>query len=303
MLAVLASIPSPSTNAVHLGRFQLRAYGLAIALGVLAGYELARKRWRDYGGDPDDVGVIAIWAVPAGLVGARLWHVMTDWRRFFGATGHPLDMFKIWQGGLGIPGGIIIGVAVGLVVGKRLGINLPVGLDMAAPCLPLAQAIGRFGNWFNQELYGGPTHLPWGLRIDPAHRIPGYEQYSTFHPTFLYEMLWNLAWVGILLWLDKRKVLRPGRLFVVYLGGYGLGRLWIEAMRVDPASHLLGLRVNIWTALGFIVLSAVLLVIGGVRRRPDDDFSPYVEGRGPRSAGGSEPRAEADEGIEHTTAD
>jgi prolipoprotein diacylglyceryl transferase len=282
-LGVLASIPSPGSNSI--GPFH--AYGLMIALGVLAGIEFASRRWKARGGDPNDMWTIGIWAVPAGLIGSRLYHVITDWPTYF--PDRPLDALKLWQGGLGIPGGIICGVAVGVYVGRRKGIRLPVGLDTVAPALPLAQAIGRIGNWFNQEVFGRPTDLPWGLEIDPANRPPGYEQRATFHPTFLYEGLWNLALMGALIVLDRRKVIRPGNLFVLYVGGYGLGRLWVEALRADAANEILGVRVNIWTALAATIGAAVVLAVRGLRRREDDNDEPYTDGHRFAEATISEP--------------
>lgn len=269
---MLASLPSPGSNAI--GPF--RAYGLMIAIGVVAGVEMARRRFRARGGDPEDMTTIALWAVPAGLIGARLYHVVTDWKAYF--PDRPLDVVKVWEGGLGIPGGIILGVAVGVYVGYRKGIRLPVGLDVVAPALPLAQAIGRLGNWFNQEVFGRPTDLPWGLEISAENRPLGYEQDPIFHPTFLYEGLWNLALMGFLIWIDRRRVLRPGNVFVLYVGGYGLGRLWVESLRIDDASLILGIRVNIWTSLAAIGGAVVVLAVRGLRRRPDDDDEPYVDG-------------------------
>jgi prolipoprotein diacylglyceryl transferase len=266
--ASLASIPSPPSNAI--GPF--RAYGLMIALGVLAAVEISRKRWRDKGGDADDISAIAIWAVPAGLVGARLWHVITDNQLF---RDEPVKVFFIWEGGLGIPGGIILGISVGAWVGYRRGMRLSVATDAVIPTIALAQAIGRLGNWFNQELFGRPTDLPWGLEIDPRFRPAEYASSPTFHPTFLYEALWNIGLFTVLVLLDKRKVLRPGRILPLYLLGYGLGRIWVEAMRSDTANTILGLRVNTWTSLGLIATGLVWLAVGGVRRRPDDDDSPY----------------------------
>jgi prolipoprotein diacylglyceryl transferase len=268
---VLGSIPSPSSG--RLG--PLNMYGLMIALGVLAAIELARVRWRARGGNPDDIYAIAIWGVPAGLIGARLYHLATDWRAYEGRWG---DAVKIWEGGLGIPGGMALGVAVGVWVAHRRGMRLPVGLDTVAPALPLAQAIGRLGNYWNQELFGGPTDLPWGLEIDGENRPLEYAQYTTFHPTFLYELLWNLALAGLLILIDRRKVLRPGQLFPLYVGGYFLGRLWIEAMRIDDASIVLGLRVNIWISIIGIVGAAVVFLVRGVSRRPDDSDEPYRDG-------------------------
>ncbi|MGZ4786711.1 MAG: prolipoprotein diacylglyceryl transferase, partial [Acidimicrobiales bacterium] len=253
--SVLASIPSPDSNQISLGPIHLRAYGLMIALGVFAAVEISRRRWRARGGDPDDISAIAIWAVPAGLIGARIYHVITDNELY---RGHWFDVpwakganspLAIWNGGLGIPGGIFLGVVVGVWVGHRRGMRLPVGLDVVGPAMAVAQAIGRLGNYFNQELYGRPTTLPWGLEISPAHRPIGFEQFATFQPTFLYEALWNLALAGLLVLIDRRRVLRPGRIFVLYIGGYAVGRFIVESLRSDPANKILGLRVNIWTSI------------------------------------------------------
>jgi prolipoprotein diacylglyceryl transferase len=274
--ALIASIPSPDSSSIEIGPLRLTAYGLMIALGVVAAVEMGRVRWRKRGGNPDDIGTLAIWAVPAGLIGARLYHVITDWDRLY--ADHPGNAIKVWDGGLGIPGGILLGTLVGVLVARHLHINLPVGLDMVAPCLPLAQAIGRLGNWWNQELYGRPTKLPWGLEIDLAHRQAGYESYATFHPTFLYEMLWNAGLCVFLLWIDKKRVLRPGRLFVVYVLGYGLGRLWVEALRIDTATRIAGLRVNEWMSFTIILGASLFLILGGVRRRSDDTDEPYTDG-------------------------
>ena len=259
--ALFALIPSPSSGAVHFGPLQLRAYGLMIAVGVVAAVWLTGRRVVERGiGKPDDISAIALWAVPAGLVGARAYHVITDPEMFRGQWHTAL---YIWEGGLGIWGGIACGVAVGLWVGNRRGLPpLPL-LDCVAPALALAQAIGRWGNYWNQELFGGPTSLPWGLEIDPSKRPAGYEQYDTFHPTFLYESLSNLALCAFLLWLDRRVRLRPGRLFVMYVAGYTLARFLVEGLRIDHANTILGLRVNEWTsaivfagALGLLLLDA-----------------------------------------------
>lgn len=286
---VLVSIPSPSSN--RIGPFT--AYGLMIAIGVIAGVWLARRRWAERGGDPEDITSIALWAVPAGLIGARLYHVITDNQKYRGhwfdnpfssAASSPL---AIWNGGLGIPGGILLGVGVGLFVAYKKGLRLAPGLDAVAPSLPLAQAIGRLGNYFNQELFGRPTDLPWGLQIDCSdhvgHARPSgcvdFTTTTTYHPTFLYEALWNLALVGLLIWLDKKRVIRPGRIFALYIGGYFLGRLWVESLRSDDANTILGLRVNIWISLLAIVGVLAVFAIGGVKRRPDDSDEPYRDGR------------------------
>jgi prolipoprotein diacylglyceryl transferase len=258
---LLASIPSPGSNAIEIGPLNLRMYGIMIALGVVAAVWLANRRWVARGGDPDDIGAIAVWAVPAGLIGARLYHVLTDWRDF---QGRWADVVKIWEGGLGIPGGMALGIVVGVVVARRRGMDVAGALDAAAPALPLAQAIGRWGNWFNQELFGGPTDLPWGLEIDPENRPAEYADQATFHPTFLYECLWNLGVVALILWVDRRGRLRRGHLIGVYFVGYAIGRLWIEAMRVDPASEILGVRVNIWT-MGALLVAGIAVIVTGLR--------------------------------------
>jgi prolipoprotein diacylglyceryl transferase len=256
VIELLASIPSPGSKAIELGPLNLRAYGLMIALGVLAAVELGRRRFRAKGLDPDDVSAIALWAVPAGLIGARLYHVITDWKRF---RGDWWEVFAIWHGGLGVPGGILLGTLVGVWVAKRRGVPLGLGADALAPAIPLAQAIGRLGNWFNQEVFGRPSNLPWALEIDRANRPPQYVDEPTFHPTFLYEGLWNLGLVALLIWLDRRRLVRRGRLFAVYVLGYGIGRFWVEALRSDEASLLWGVRVNIWVS-GLLVAGLAWLL-------------------------------------------
>jgi prolipoprotein diacylglyceryl transferase len=273
---LVASIPSP-----EWGR-SLRLYGIMIAIGVIAGIELARRRWAARGGDPEDIYSVAFWAVPAGLIGARLYHVITDNQlyrdpqSFLGLRWGA--MLQIWQGGLGIPGGIACGVIVGVIVGRKRGMSLPVGLDVIAPSLALAQAIGRWGNYFNQELYGRPSDLPWAVEIDVAHRPLEYLDVATFHATFLYESLWNFALCGALILLDRRRVVRPGRIFALYLGGYFLGRFWVEALRIDSANTILGLRINTWLSLIVMASVGLFLVIAGLKRRPDDRDDPYTDG-------------------------
>jgi prolipoprotein diacylglyceryl transferase len=273
---IFLSIPSPGDNAISVGPLELRAYGLMIALGVIAGLELARRRFAQRGLDPDDMSAIALWAVPAGLIGSRIYHVITDWRRFAEEDGW-LAAFKIWEGGLGIPGGIIAGVIAGVWAAKRRNVPIAEAIDAAIPGVPLAQAIGRLGNWFNQELFGEPTTVPWALEIDPEHRPVGYSQFETFHPTFLYEALWNLALVGVLLWIDKRRVLRPGRLLAVYVAGYSAGRLWVELLRIDQASLIAGVRVNVWMSIIAFTLSVAVLIISGPRRPEDDAEATTTE--------------------------
>jgi prolipoprotein diacylglyceryl transferase len=264
--AFTASLPSPPSNAIHIGPLQLRAYGLSIALGVIAAVWIAQRRWAQRGGDPSDISRLALWSVLAGIAGARLYHVITDNQRF---NGRWLHAFAVWEGGLGIPGGLIAGVLTGVVVARRRGLPVAQLLDVVAPAIPVAQAIGRLGNWFNQELFGRPTELPWGLRIDPPNRPRGFEDVATYHPTFLYEALWNLALAGLLLLYERRRPgAPPGRLFALYVGGYALGRLWVEALRIDPASHIAGVRVNIWVSIVTLAITVAWLVATRHRSGP-----------------------------------
>ncbi|WP_328732680.1 prolipoprotein diacylglyceryl transferase [Streptomyces caniferus] len=255
----LAFIPSPSVGVVHLGPIPLRGYAFCIIIGVFVGVWLGNKRWVARGGRSGTVADIAVWAVPFGLVGGRLYHVITTYEPYFGPNGHPLDAFKVWEGGLGIWGAVALG-AVGAWIGcRRRGIPLPAYADALAPGLAIGQAIGRWGNWFNQELYGKPTDVPWALKIssDPAiGRIGG-----TYHPTFLYECLWCLGVAALVIWADKRFRLGHGRAFALYVAAYCAGRAWIEYMRVDEAHHILGLRLNVWTALIVFVLAVGYFVI------------------------------------------
>jgi prolipoprotein diacylglyceryl transferase len=250
---MLASLPSPSSGAIELGPFTFRAYGLMIALGVIAAVWLAGRRFEQRGLNPDHATGLAMWTVPAGLVGARLYHVITDWRSFEGRWG---DALKIWEGGLGILGGVIAGSIAGIAYVRKHDLDLGVTFDVVAPAIPLAQAIGRWGNWFNQELFGRPSDLPWALEIDREHRPDEYIGEDTFHPTFLYESLWNLILVVVLLRVDRLRRLAPYGLFFLYLAGYSMGRLWIEAIRIDTATEVAGLRVNLWVfGVLFIVSS------------------------------------------------
>jgi len=263
--AALAFIPSPDSGAIHIGPLQLRAYGLMIALGVIAAVWLTGKRLVERRiGKAEDASALALWAVPAGIIGARIYHVITDPQLF---KGQWYKVVYIWEGGLGIWGGIALGVAVGLWVARRRGIPLLPLLDVVAPALALAQAIGRLGNYWNQELFGRPTTLPWGLEIDLQNRPVGYEQYATFHPTFLYESLWNLALCGALLLIDRRHRLRPGRLFVVYVAGYTFARFFIERLRIDTANKVLGLRVNEWVSAIIFLAGVAFLVVDAWRHR------------------------------------
>ena len=263
--SMFASIPSPSFNSIDIGPLSLNLYGLMIALGVVAAVWLFGRRLEERGiGTREDASSIAIWAVVAGIIGARLYHVITDWDLFADDLGR---IPQIWRGGLGIPGGLLFGVPVGLYLAHKRGIPMSVAATCAAPAIPLAQAIGRWGNYFNQELYGRPTDLPWALEIDAAHLdTTVYAVGTTFHPTFLYESLWSLGLCLLLLWIDKRFRPAPGQLFVMYVIGYGLGRFWVEGLRIDRADEVAGLRWNQWVALAAVVGGALLLV--WMRRHP-----------------------------------
>lgn len=255
--SMLAFIPSPSVNGLRLGPVTLRAYGLMIAVGVLAGTWVATKRWEARGGKAELVSDVAVWAVPAGLIGARLYHLITDWQLYRGRELHAL---YIWEGGLGIWGGVALGALVGIWRVRRAGVNPLYLLDMAAPALPIAQAIGRLGNWFNQELFGMPTTLPWGLQIDNAHRPDGYTQFATFHPTFLYELLWCLGLAWLIVLIERWVRLRRGQSFAIYVAGYTLGRWGIENLRIDPANHVDGIRINAIVAPAVCLIAIVALV-------------------------------------------
>lgn len=271
---LLASLPSPGDNAIHIGPIQLRIYGLMIAIGVVVAARIFGRRLAYLGvGRADDPAAILVWAVPAGVIGARLYHVATEWERFSDA---PEDIVKIWKGGLGVPGGILLGTLVALVVSRRRGIDGHSLLWAAAPAIPVAQAIGRWGNWWNQELFGRPTTLPWGLEID-ADKVAsaGYPPGTLFHPTFLYESLWNLGLAAILVAIGWRFMYRkPARLLALYCIGYGVGRFWIEGLRIDPAKEGGGLRLNQWTA--------IVLIVGGLA------YLAYARWRIGRSALGAD---------------
>lgn len=299
MIHLVASIPSPSAASISIGPLELRAYGLMIAFGVIAAVWLMGRRLEDKGlGTADDAASIGIWGVGAGVIGARLYHVATDWDRFSDDLG---SIVKIWEGGLGIPGGLIAGILVGVWQGKRRGIPAAELLTCAAPAIPLAQAIGRWGNWFNQELFGKPTDVPWALEIDDAHLPAGYESGTTFHPTFLYESIWNLGLVGVLLWIDRRLRLGPGRLMAVYVMGYGAGRFWVEGLRIDPSREVGGLRWNQWVALAAMVGGAAYLLATWGRKWPEPDA--VGDGDGTTAPEASDHGAEASGDIDDEVAD
>jgi prolipoprotein diacylglyceryl transferase len=250
----LASIPSPSSGTLDLGPLTIHMYGLMLLAGIAACIWLTGRRWVARGGDWDLIFRLAVWGVAGGIVGARLYHLATSWDEVPDDWWGP---FAIWRGGLGVWGGIALGVIVGAVIARRDRADVPVLLDCVAPGLLLAQAIGRLGNWWNQELFGKPTDLPWGLEIDPEHRPDAYLAEETFHPTFLYELVWNLLGVVVLLLVERRFRIRPPGLFALYVAWYCFGRFWIELLRVDPAHEPAGVRLNVWVAaIGFVLATA-----------------------------------------------
>jgi prolipoprotein diacylglyceryl transferase len=271
------SIPSPSTNIWYIGAFPLRAYALCIIAGIIVALIIATRRWQARGGTADSMELMVVVGVPFGILGARLYHVITDYQLYFGPGRQPLDALKIWQGGLGVWGAIAFGVLGGYLVARRRKIAFPAVLDAIAPAILVAQAIGRLGNWFNQELFGRPTTLPWGLEIASDYRPIDYALFATFHPTFLYEMLWNLAAAVLLVWLDRRFRLGHGKVFALYVMLYCAGRFWIEALRIDTVNEIGGFRLNNFTALiGFVV--ALVWLIWLIRNRPGRE--EIVEGIG-----------------------
>jgi prolipoprotein diacylglyceryl transferase len=253
----LAFIPSPHQNGLSIGPFFLHAYGIAYVFAVAAAILVTRRRWEKLGGNRDLVYECAMWGFPAGLIGGRIYFVITSWNE---VPKHWWGPFAIWDGGLGIWGGIAAGTLAGLWVLRRRHADIPVFMDAAAPGLLVAQAIGRIGNYFNQELFGGPTTLPWGLKIDVVHRPVGYLQYATFQPTFLYEIIWNLSLAAFLVWLGHHRKIRAPGLFALYVAGYSGFRIFEERLRIDPAHHILGQRLNFWVALLLCIAGLVWFV-------------------------------------------
>ena len=265
---VIASIPSPEHGVWNLGPLPIRAYAFAIIIGIVVAVWIGNRRYIARGGVPGTITDLAVWAVPFGIVGGRLYHVITDHQLYFGPGGSGFSgAIKIWDGGLGIWGAIALGTLGAWIGAKRKGIALLPVADAIAPGVAVAQAIGRLGNYFNQELFGSPTNLPWSLEIDAAHRPAGYGEFTTFHPTFLYEALWMLGVALILVWADKRYNLGHGRVFALYIVLYCVGRFWIEALRIDTAHHILGLRLNDWTAL-LVGVGGLIWLIQSARTKP-----------------------------------
>jgi prolipoprotein diacylglyceryl transferase len=270
----LLSIPSPSTSTIELGPLSVHFYGLTLLVAIAAAVGITGWRWTRRGGDWDLIFRVAVWGVAFGIIGARLYHVITSWDQLPDAWWGP---FAIWKGGLGVWGGIGLGCVVGAIVAHRSGASVARLADCLAPALLVAQGIGRFGNWWNQELYGKPTDLPWGLEIDPENRPIDYIESETFHPAFLYEALWNFAAAGLLLLIERRFRIRPGGLFVLYVLLYSVGRLWVEMLRIDPSHEWAGVRLNVWVAGLAIVVSAGFFVWWQRSWKRDSPPPPKVE--------------------------
>jgi prolipoprotein diacylglyceryl transferase len=299
--AFLASFPSPDRGVWKLGPIPIRAYALCIIAGIIVAIWWGERRWVARGGQPGTVIDVAVYAVPFGLVGGRLYHVLTDYQRYFGEGKNPLDALKIWDGGLGIWGAIALG-AVGALIGcRRKGVPLAAFADAVAPGIVVAQAIGRIGNYFNQELFGGPTTLPWGLEIYKRTNENNVEDMLNgvaishiperiVHPTFLYELLWDLLVAGLVVWADRRFRLGHGRAFALYVAGYTAGRTWIELMRTDEATHVFGVRINVWVSL-ILFLGAVYYFVWARRLGEREDLAASTAGD-EKSDEAEEPAAE-----------
>lgn len=252
------SIPSPARGVWHIGPLPIRAYALCILTGIFVAWYFSAKRYKAKGGDPEVISGVALWLIISGIIGARLYHVATCLEPFFGPGGRPISVFYVWEGGLAIFGGIMAASLTGFLYARYHHFALGPMADSIAPFIILAQAFGRLGNWFNQEVFGQPTTLPWGLQIDNAHLPAGYAPGTLFHPTFLYEIIWNLCMFGLLLWWEKHRKIVPGQLFCGYLMAYSIGRAIIEIVRIDESYYVFGVRINIWTAL--IVLGVAVVM-------------------------------------------
>ncbi|MFZ1362321.1 MAG: prolipoprotein diacylglyceryl transferase [Candidatus Nanopelagicales bacterium] len=270
---LLASIPSPESGVWQLGPFPIRAYAMCILLGIVVAYWLTAKRYAARGGNASLIADMALWGIPFGIIGARLYHVLTDWHLYFGPGGSGIGgAIQVWSGGIGIWGAAAGGMLGVWIACRRNGVLLPPVLDAIAPGFAFAQAIGRFGNWFNQELFGRPTDLPWALEIAPSNRPADYVEFATFHPTFLYESLWCLAMGFVVIWADRRFNMGHGRVAALYVALYCLGRLVFELVRIDSATLILGVRVNVFTSV-IIGLLALAYVIISARRNPGRETS------------------------------
>jgi len=272
-----ASLPSPQDGTLDLGPIPLHVYGILLAIGVLVAATMTRRRWVRWGHEAREWDDVVVWIVIGGVVGARLYHVATDWEKF---EGDWIRVLEIWRGGLSIWGVVAGGLLAVVIVAKLRHIEIPLLSDAIVPGLLVAQAIGRWGNWFNQELFGEPTTLPWAIEIDPAHRPDGFGEFATFHPTFLYESLYCLALAGLLLWVERRWRLRTGQLTALYLATYCFGRFWLEHLRIDEAKLVGGLRVNAWVSLAVMLAGVGWFVWAGRHGRVDSGRYPDVPANG-----------------------
>jgi prolipoprotein diacylglyceryl transferase len=280
--AVIASIPSPGSGTLDLGPFEIHLYGLTLLVAIAVATAVTGRRWVARGGDWDLIFRCAVWGVAAGIVGARFYHLVTSWDEVPDEWWGPA---AIWKGGLGVWGGIAAGCLAGGIVAKRAGADVWLLADCLAPGLLLAQAVGRLGNWWNQELFGSPTDLPWGLEIDPGNRPIEHLDAATFHPTFLYEALWNVLAAALLVFVLERRVRpRPPGLFAAYIALYCFGRFWVELLRVDDAHELAGLRINAWVSLLGLVAGIVWYVLSQRRARPPRSARASTGREGPTMA-------------------
>jgi prolipoprotein diacylglyceryl transferase len=296
-----ASIPSPSQGVWHLGPLPLRAYAICILIGIFAGYWLGRKRWVARGGSAEVLADVIMWAVPFGLVGARIYHVITDAELYFGEGKHPIDALKIWHGGLGIWGAVAFGALGAWIACRRHKVPFLAVADAMAPGIALAQVVGRFGNYFNQELFGKPTSHFWGLEIDPAHRPDGYQDFSTFHPTFLYEAIWNLGVIALVILVDRRFKLGHGRAFALYVAGYCAGRAWIENLRIDTVNEFAGLRLNVWTSMLLFVVSIAYFVWASRTKPGQEDITTPAPSDKPADTAATPAAAEGEPAADAAT--
>jgi prolipoprotein diacylglyceryl transferase len=267
-------IPSPPANGFHVGPAFIHFYGLMYVIGITLAVIITRRRWAARGGNPALVADMATWAVPAGIIGARIYFDLTTPADI---PHHWWGVFAVWQGGLGVWGGIAGGVLAGAWRVRRSGASVTLFMDAVAPALLVAQAVGRVGNYFNQELFGGPTSLPWGLQIDVQFRPQGYTQYTTFQPTFLYELIFDLALAGLLVWLGRRGTVRPPGLFALYVTGYSAFRIFEESLRIDPSVHFLGLRLNFFIASLGTIAGITWFVLSQRGRKGDEPAEPAGE--------------------------
>jgi len=292
---LIASIPSPQQSVWFIGPFPIRAYAMCILAGIVVAVWITQRRLNPRGGKPGQALDVAVWAVPFGIVGGRIYHVITDPELYFAAGRNPWNAFAIWNGGLGIWGAVALGIVGAWIGCRRHGVRLLDYADAAAPGIVLAQAIGRWGNYFNQELFGGPTSLPWGLEISPANRPPGYTQYATFQPTFLYESLWCVLVALALVQIDRRFTLARGQIFALYGMLYTIGRGLIELLRTDHANHILGLRLNVWTSVIVFAGSALAFWRFGLRAQRAEG-----EVDGPAGTSADEPSAGVSQTSQHS---